>query len=198
MATILNHQLIQSDILLSCLPYPMNTCSNFLQDVSNFEQRVVIIIRLLWPLVIFGKMNVPMQELECIMLHCVLNIGYANAIGRTLPHFPQQFLVRSKMGALEYEDIYPAYNEARSNTPLALLLICTMAAPGSWFSIGSCKYSFQIRSLLGITVRIKCHLLDHPVLKAIVVGELSYLGEEHERQYCKKNACKSCVCIAMP
>ncbi len=159
-------------------------------NVSNFEQRVVITIRLLWPLVIVGKMNVPLHELECITLHCVLNIGHANAIGRKLPHFPHWFLFRSKMGTLEYEDNYPAYNESRSNTPLDLLLICTMVVPRSWFSIGCYRYSFQIRSLLWITLRIKCHLLNHPVLKAIAVGELSYLGEERERQYCKKNTCK--------
>jgi hypothetical protein len=142
-------------------------------------------------------MNVPPQELKCITLHCVLNIGHANAIGRTLPHFPHQFLVRSKMGTLEYEDSYPAYNESRSNTPLDLLLICTMAAPRSWFSIGCCGYSFQIRSILLITLRIKCCLLNPPVFKAIVVGELSYLGEEREWQYCKKILARSCVCIAM-
>jgi hypothetical protein len=109
---------------------------DLLQDVSNFEQRVVIIIGLLWLLVIVEKMNVLLQELKCAMLHCVLNKGHANAIGRTVLHFPQQFLVRSEIGALEYEDSYPAYNKSRSNRPLDWLLICMMVAPRSWFSIG--------------------------------------------------------------
>jgi hypothetical protein len=45
---------------------------------------------------------------------------------------------------------------------------------------GVVSYGFQIRSLLGITIRIKHFLLNHP-LKAIFVGELGYLGEERER-----------------
>jgi hypothetical protein len=46
--------------------------------------------------------------------------------------------------------------------------------------VSQCGYSFQTRPLLVITNRIKCCLLNHPVLKAILVGELSYLGEECE------------------
>ena len=159
-ATILNHILIQWDIL-SCLPYPTNTWYDFLQNVSNFEEPVLILIGLLsWSLVIVGKMNVLPQELICVMLHCVLNIGHAIAIGRTLPHFSQQFLVRFEVCPLEYEDSYPEYNKSRSNMPLGLLPIRTMVVPRSWFSIGQCGNGFQIRSLLGIAFIIKCPLLN--------------------------------------
>jgi hypothetical protein len=56
-----------------------------------------------------------------------------------------------------------------------------MTVSRSWISIDQCKNGFQIRSLLEITIRIQRFLFNHPVLEAIVVGELGYLGEKRKQ-----------------
>jgi hypothetical protein len=79
--------------------------------------------------------------------------------------------------------------------PIDLLLILTMAVPMSWFSISQYGYGSQIKFLLGITIGIKCCLLNHVDLISIFVS--ATLEKNRISNIARKIHARSCAHMAM-